>query len=116
LVTPAAADSWSAVAGGGVEPDAGEAIGLVADVADGRGAGGTDGIDPPDPVAEPLGPGEPDDFAESLAESGEPDEFADEFLPLRSELPFWSFPVLPSVSARDSGAFGPGFFRTTVSG
>jgi len=118
FVTPAAAvDGRSFVAGGGVAPDdPGEAIGLVAEVADGRGAGDTVGIDRPDPEAEPLGPDEPDDFAESLAESDEPDEFVDESLPLRSALPFCSLPFLPSLSARDSGAFGSGFFRTTVSG
>lgn len=117
LVTPGvAADGRSPVAGGGLTPDPGEAIGLVAEVADGRAAGDTAGIDRPDSWAEPPEPDEPEDFAVSLAESGDPDELPVESLPLRPELPFWSLPVLPSVSARESGAFGSGFFRTTVSG
>jgi hypothetical protein len=98
-----------------VTPGPGEAIGLVADVADGR-AGDTVGIDPPDPWAEPPEPDEPDDFAVSLAESDDSDELPVESLPLRPELPFCSLPVLPSASASESGAFDSGFFRTTVSG
>jgi hypothetical protein len=100
----------------GVALDLGEAIGLVAEVAADRGAGDTAGIEPPEPWAEPPEPDEPDDFALSLAESGDPDELPVESLPLRPELPFCSLPVLPSVSACESGAFGSGFFRTTVSG
>jgi hypothetical protein len=100
----------------GVALDPGEAIGLVAEVAADRGAGDTAAIEPPEPWAEAPEPDEPDDFALSLAESGDPDELPVESLPLRSELPFWSLPVLPSVSACESGAFGSGFFRTTVSG
>jgi hypothetical protein len=110
LVTPAAA------------PDPGETIGLVADVADGRGVD-TGGSDESDPEAEPPeaeppdpDPDEPDDFAVSLAESDEPDVLPDDCLPFWPELPFWSVPDLLSVSAGDSGAFGSGFFRTTVSG
>jgi len=109
LVTPtAAADTRSAGAGGGVAPEAGEGIGLVADVAAGRETGGFGAPE----SAEPSDPDEPGDFAESLDES---DELLDE------ALPFWpaslrSLPDLLSLSVRESDAVGSGFFRTTVSG
>jgi len=119
LVTPAAAaDNRSTDAGGRAEPEAGEAIGLVSDVAADRGTGDTGGCEPPDP-------GESDDFGESFDEPGEP--APEEPEPEESEpdepepdeeredesLPFRSLPILPS--AFDSG-FDSGFFRTTVSG
>jgi hypothetical protein len=103
LVTPAAAaDTRSAATGGGVEPEAGEAIGLVTDVAAGRG------VDEPDCD-------ESEDLAESFcepSESAEPDEpAAPDDVPDDESLPFRSLPVLLSESD-----FGSGFFRTTVSG
>jgi hypothetical protein len=111
LVTPAAAsDSRSADAGGGVEPETGEAIGRVSEVAAG------------------LGDGDGEGFGASFEEAGDPE---DESLPFRSAplrsvplplgsaplplgsvpLAFGSAPFLPSESD-----FGSGFFRTTVSG
>ena len=105
LVTPAAAaDSRSADAGGGVEPETGEAIGLVADVADGRGLEELPDSDESEDLAEsfcePSEPAEPE-------EPAAPDDFPDD-----GSLPFRSLPAL-LLSESD---FGSGFFRTTVSG
>jgi hypothetical protein len=110
LVTPpAAADSRSVVAGGGVAPETGEGIGLVVEVAGVRGADGTGGVELPDPD-------ESDDFDEFFAESfdelDEPEEpLVEPEEPDDGSLPFCALPFLLS----DSG-FGSGFFRTTVSG
>jgi hypothetical protein len=107
LVTPAAApDSRSADAGGGVELEASEAIGLVVELADERGR-----EDPPDsdesedleePFREPSESAEPEEPDGPAAPADVPDD---------ESLPFRSLPVLPSESD-----LGPGFFRTTVSG
>ena len=106
LVTPAAAaDSRSADAGGGVEPETGEAIGLVADVADGRG------------LEELPDSDESEDLAESFCEPSEPAELrgtssADDCRPDDGSLPF----RIVAVLALSESDFGSGFFRTTVSG
>jgi len=109
LVTPpAVADSRSVDAGGGVAPETGEGIGLVVDVADGRGAGDAGGFDTGG--FELSDPDESDDFEESLEEPEEAEGPEEESLPFWSAA-FGSVPFLPAESD-----FGSDFFRTTVSG
>jgi len=109
LVTPpAVADSRSVDAGGGVAPETGEGIGLVVDVADGRGAGDAGGFDTGG--FELSDPDESDDFEESLEEPEEAEGPEEESLPFRSAT-FGSVPFLLPESD-----FGSDFFRTTVSG
>ena len=109
LVTPpAVADSRSVDAGGGVAPETGEGIGLVVDVADGRGADDDGGFDTGG--FELSDPDESDDFEESLEEPEEAEGPEEESLPFWSAA-FGSVPFLPAESD-----FGSDFFRTTVSG
>jgi PPE-repeat protein len=104
LVTPpAVADGRSVDAGGGVAPETGDGIGLVVDVADGRGAGDAGRFELSDPD-------ESDDFEESLEEPEEAEGPEEESLPFWSAA-FGSVPFLPAESD-----FGSDFFRTTVSG